>query len=155
MRLVKFNRPSLWNVTATEGLNHLRDEVNRLFDLPFAGLENGSEALNPWAPPVDLHEDKDNLIVTTEIPGVTKEDIEVSFHENTLTVSGERKQEKSTKENGVSRQERYYGRFQRSVSLPKSVDPSKIKAAYKDGILTVTLPKTEEAKPKQINVSVG
>jgi HSP20 family protein len=94
-------------------------------------------------------------VATVEVPGMKKEDIEVSVHEGVLSVSGERTREAESDEAGVHRSERSYGRFQRTLSLPKPVKASDIKAAYKDGILTITMPKTEEARPKQITVDVA
>jgi HSP20 family protein len=91
--------------------------------------------------------------VVAEVPGLKKDDIELSLHGGVLTISGERKQDKKGEEG--YRNERFFGRFQRSVTLPTSVDGNKVKATYQDGILKVVLPKAEEAKPKQIDVSVG
>jgi len=104
---------------------------------------------------MDVFETKDSFVVRAELPGMKKEDIEVTMHDGCLSVSGERKGEEKHKDAEVYRAERFFGRFQRSVTLPTPVAPDKVKAAYKDGILTITLPKTEEAKPKQIDVSVG
>ena len=154
MKLMRFQRPELWNWSAFDQISNLRDEINRIFESP-SGPGNGSEVFNTWAPAVDLYEDHDNLIVKAELPGFKKEDLDISLHEGNLTISGERKQEQSYDEAAASRSERFFGRFQRTVSLPKTVQASAIKANYKDGILTVTLPKTEEAKPKQIQVQVN
>jgi HSP20 family protein len=93
--------------------------------------------------------------VKVELPGLKKDQINLSLHEGVLTISGERKQEQETKQGDTFRSERYFGKFQRSVTLPTAVDSGKVKATYKDGILTVDLPKAEEAKPKQIAVSVS
>jgi HSP20 family protein len=111
--------------------------------------------LSGWTPALDVHEDKDNFIVRVELPGMKREDIDVSLHDGALSISGERKTEKKYEEAEVYRTERFFGKFQRTVTLPVPVAPDKVKAQYKDGILTVTLPKTEEAKPKQIDVNVG
>ena len=108
-----------------------------------------------WSPALDVFDDKDRLVVKVELPGMKKEEIEISLHDGTLTVSGERKTEHETKEGQSSRSERYFGKFQRSVTLPTAVDPAKITAAYKDGVLTIDLAKAEEAKPKHIEVSVS
>jgi HSP20 family protein len=105
-----------------------------------------------WCPAIDLYEDKDNLTFRCELPGMKKEEIDISLHEGVLTVSGERKLEAKVTNAETHRSERFAGRFQRSVTLPVSVDAEKIKATYKDGILSVTMPKAEEAKPKQIHV---
>src|SRR5208282_3034213 len=101
-----------------------------------------------------LFEDKESLVVRAEVPGMRKEDIEISLHDGYLTVSGERKQDQTYAAAETYRSERWLGRFQRTISLPCKVDADKIKAAYTDGILTVTLPKAEEAKPKQIPITV-
>ncbi len=136
-------------------LSNLREELDRLFDAPLAELARTSSLLSGWSPPVDLYEDKDHVFVTAELPGMKKEDIEVSFHNGTLSVSGERKSEKTHEDAEVYRSERYFGRFQRTLALPTPVAADKVKAEYKDGILTITLPKTEEAKPRQIDVHVN
>ncbi|HET7624030.1 MAG TPA: Hsp20/alpha crystallin family protein [Verrucomicrobiae bacterium] len=108
-----------------------------------------------WFPPLDLREDKDNVVVTVELPGMKKEDIEISLHEGNLTISGERKEEEKSESAEVYRTERFTGRFNRVVGLPVPVATDKVKAQYKDGVLTVTLPKTEEAKPRQIEVQTA
>jgi len=133
-------------------LANLRDEINRLFDLPYGESERESEFFG-WAPPMDVYEDKDNLVVRAELPGMKKEDIEISLHQGSLVISGERKLESEDEDGDSSRSERFFGRFQRALELPKPVDATAVSASYKDGILTVTLPKTEESKPKQITVS--
>ena len=114
--------------------------------------EIGFEWFFGWAPAVDLYESKDHMVVKAELPGMNKDEIEISLHEGVLTLSGERKEEK--KEDGAEthRLERFLGRFQRTLTLPSPVDVDKVKATYEEGILTVTLPKSEAAKPKQIQV---
>jgi HSP20 family protein len=147
MNLARLNRA--WNL---DPVANLRDEINRLFDAPFAGAQE-TELFNTWSPAVDVYEDKENLVAQLEAPGLKKEDIEVSLHDGALTISAERREEKAAGESEEHRTERYFGRFQRTISLPKPVDSAKVKATYKDGILTVTLPKSEEAKPRQITIS--
>ena len=110
--------------------------------------------LSGWTPALDLYEDKDGFTLKAELPGMKKEDIELSLHDGSLSISGERKHEEKHSDSEVYRAERFYGRFQRTVTLPAPVAADKVKAQYKDGILTVTLPKTEEAKPKHIEVNV-
>lgn len=154
MRLIRMNRPETWDWAPLDKFSTLRNEISRLLQNPLAEFGT-SEAFNTWAPAVDLYEDKDNLIATVELPGLKKEDIDVSLHEENLVISGERKEEKQYGEGENSRAERFYGRFQRSIALPKKVDVNGIKAAYNDGILTVTLPKAPEAKPRQIEVNVN
>jgi HSP20 family protein len=133
----------------------LRDELDRLFESPWADLANTSQLLSGWTPALDVYEDKENFIVKAELPGMKREDIDVSLHGGALSISGERKSETKHEDAEVHRTERFSGRFQRTVTLPAVVAADKVKAQYKDGVLTVTLPKTEEAKPKQIDVSVS
>ena len=102
-----------------------------------------------------MHEDNDNVYVRVELPGMKKEDIDLSLHEGSLSISGERKLEEKHQEGEMYRAERFFGRFQRTVALPTPVQNEKVKAQYKDGLLTVTLPKAEEAKPKHIDVNVS
>jgi HSP20 family protein len=155
MNIVKWHRPTLSNWPGFGRLSDLRDEIDRLFDSPLTELTRTSQLLSGWTPALDVHEDKNNFIVKAELPGMKKEDIEVSLHDGTLSISGERKSETKHEDAEVYRAERFFGRFQRTVALPAPVAADKVKAAYKDGILTISLPKTEEAKPKQIDVSVN
>jgi HSP20 family protein len=136
-------------------LSSLRDELDRLFEAPLAEFARNNQLLSGWTPALDVYEQKDNVVVRVELPGMKKEDIEVSLHDNTLSISGERKHEETHKDQEVYRAERFFGRFQRSVVLPTLVSADKVKAQYKDGVLTVTLPKSEEAKPKHIDVNVS
>ncbi len=136
---------------ATE-FNRLRREIDRLFEEPFGFLAPSTSFFEGWTPAVDIFEDKDKYTVKAELPGMKKEEIEVSLVGNTLTISGERKQELEKQERESYRSERYFGRFQRSVTLPEQVQENKIEAAYKNGVLTITLPKAEETKPRQISI---
>lgn len=154
MALIRWNRPETSDWSPLEQLTRLRDEMDRLFTSPFNELQRGGQLFNQWAPALDLYEDKDNIFVKAEVPGMKKEDIDVSLHENALTISGERKYEQKHEEAENYRSERFFGRFTRSVTLPVPVEGEKVKASYKDGILTITLPKSEKAKAKQIEVSV-
>jgi HSP20 family protein len=123
-------------------------------NLHFPFFPREKAGMNTWSPALDVHDDKESFTVTLEAPGLKKEDFEISYHEGVLSIAGERKQETAAKERAYFRRERFFGRFSRSVSLPADVQADRITAAYKDGVLTVTLPKAEEAKPKQIEVSV-
>jgi len=145
MKLVRFQNPVLSHFSGFGRLSSLQDELNRLF----------AESAQGWAPVVELAEDKNNFTVTAELPGLKKEDINVTLLEGTLTISGERKQERKVEEGNVHRSERYFGRFERSITLPSEVAADAVKADYKDGLLTVTLPKSEAAKPKKIGVGVN
>ena len=154
--LTRWHRPHLTTWPDFGQLTGLRDEIDRLFDAPLAELSRGaSQLLSGWTPALDVYEDKDNVYVRAELPGMKKEDIDVSLHNGSLSISGERKAQEEFKDAEVYRSERFVGRFQRTLSLPTAVAADKIKAQYKDGILSVTLPKAEEAKPRQIDVSVN
>ena len=155
MNLIRWQRPELSIWPGFGRLSNLRDEIDRLFEEPLSGLARTSQLLSGWTPALDLHEDKDNFVVKIEVPGMKKEDIEVTLHEGSLSISGERKGEEKFKDADAYRSERFFGHFQRTVTLPAPVAADKIKAQYKDGVLTVTLPKAEEAKPKQIDVQVS
>jgi len=154
--LTRWQRPDLsWPGFGFERLSSLRDEIDRLFEAPLAGFARNNQLLSGWTPALDVYEQKDNVVVRAELPGMKKEEIEVSLHDNTLSISGERKYEETHKDKEIYRAERFFGRFQRSVTLPTLVSGDKVKAQYKDGLLTVTLPKAEEAKPKHIDVNVS
>ena len=154
MNLTRYQRPEVaW--PGFGRLSSLRDELDRLFESPWTELARTSQLLSGWTPALDIHEDKDNFIVRAELPGMKREDIDVSLHDGALSISGERKLEQKFEEAEVYRTERFFGKFQRTVALPAAVAADKVKAQYKDGVLTITLPKTEEAKPKQISVNVN
>jgi HSP20 family protein len=155
MRLIHWQRPDLSTWTGPGRLSNLRDEIDRLFEAPFAELARTSQLLSGWTPALDLHEDKNSFILKAELPGMNKEDINISLHDGSLSISGERKSEQKLENAEVYRAERFVGRFQRTVTLPAPVAADKVKAEYKNGVLTVTLPKTEESKPKQIDVQVN
>ncbi len=137
----------------------LQERMNRMFDESFRGASrSGSEdwALGgAWAPAVDIYEQDGNIVLKAELPGVDPKQVDVRLESNTLTLSGERKVDHEVKQEHYHRVERAYGSFTRSFTLPSTVDQEKIKADYKDGVLKVTLPKREEAKPKQISIAVG
>lgn len=152
MNLLRFQTPGL---TAFAGLSSLRNEIDRLFEAPMGDLARASHFLSGSAPALDVYEDKDSFVVKAEIPGMKKEDIDVSLHDGSLSISGERKSEQQSENAQTHRTERFFGRFQRTVNLPAPVAADKVSGQYKDGILTVTLPKAEEAKPKQIDVQVN
>jgi HSP20 family protein len=128
--------------------------MNRMFDGFFRGTNDEDCAISSWTPAVDIAEHDNEYSVKVELPGVNKDDVKLTFENNILTIRGEKKQEKETKKENYHRVERSYGSFQRSFTLPAAVKADKIDASYKDGILTVSLPKAEEAKPKQIEVKV-
>src|SRR6202049_2697861 len=127
------------------GLRLFQDSVNRLFVAP-----NG----RPWVPPVDIQETDHELVVKADVPDMEMKDIDVRMENGTLTIRGERKFEAKKNEGGWHRVERSYGTFERAFTLPETVNPEGVKADYKNGVLTVTLPKKEVAKPRQIKVNV-
>ena len=133
-------------------LVNIRTDMDRLFNAFFGTYPDETDSF--WSPMVDIEESNGNLVVKAELPGMKKDDIKVSVHDNVLSVSGERRQEKETKEKTFHRVERYYGKFMRSIALPKEVNADTIKATYKDGVLNITLQKPESMKPKDIDVKV-
>ena len=142
MKLIHYQSPAQpWPTFGR--LTSLQDELNRLFESPMTG----------WAPPLDVHEDKEKFSVRVELPGMKREDIEVTLQDGALVISGERTEETVQEGTEVHRQERSYGKFTRALTLPAAVADNQVAAQYKDGVLTVTLPKAEEAKPKSITVS--
>jgi len=135
-------------------LAKFQDELSRLFEEPvFRGL-HATASLTAWTPAVDIFETEHELVLKAELPDVQEKDIDVRVENNTLTLSGERKFEKEFSEENALRTERYYGTFSRTFTLPNTVKLEGIEAQYKNGVLTVKLPKREEAKPKQIKVEV-
>ncbi len=150
MTLIRFQPERAEVSPALRPGDMLRDFMNLHF--PFFPQEKAG--MNTWSPSLDVHDDKDAFTVTLEAPGLKKEAFEISWHDGVLSIAGERKEESEAKEKNCFRRERFFGRFSRSVSLPADVQSDKIAATYLDGVLTVTLPKAEKAKPKQIEVSV-
>ena len=132
-------------------LFNLRNELHRLFESPWGALSRAQLA-RAWNPAVDLYEDKDNVFVKAELPGLKKEDIDVSLEDGVLSISGERKNEQQVEGAETRRSERFVGQFRRTITLASEVKPDQITANYKNGVLTVTLPKAEAAKPKQIEI---
>ena len=133
--------------TALANLHH---EVDHVLDDLFGGLAEGKWTEGSWKPSVDISETANDILVRLEVPGISKEDVKVSVTDNLLTISGEKKKEWVEKDEEFHRSERYYGKFQRAFTLPKTIKSSDTKASYKDGILTVTIPKAEEVRPKEI-----
>jgi HSP20 family protein len=129
-------------------------QLNRLFS-DFFGRTSQEQNLTPWAPAVDIFEGEHELVVKADLPDIRPEELDVRVENNILTIRGERKFEKKMDEKNYLRVERSYGSFARSFSLANTVNTDAIKADYKDGVLTLSIPKREEAKPKQIKVSVG
>jgi len=135
-------------------LEALQEDVNRLFEESFARPRRESRAARVWAPPVDVAEDEDKVVVKVELPGMKREDINIELSGDTLTIRGERKFENEERKENYVRVERAYGRFQRSFTIGVPVKSNKVKASYKDGVLEITIPKSEEVRPKKVDVTV-
>ena len=155
MSIIRYQTPDLSAWSSPNRWANLRDEIDTMFELPFwSTLGRQTQLFNGWSPALDLYQNADNVVAIVELPGMRKEGIEISLHDGTLTVSGERKSE-SVEGEKAERTERVTGKFRRSITLPARVETDKVNATYKDGILTVTLPKAEDAKPKQIQINVN
>jgi HSP20 family protein len=134
------------------GFGTLKQDMDRLFDRLVAGKWDDFPTLGDWSPSMDISETKDSLVVKLEVPGMDQKDIRISLQENLLTITGEKKQEKEEKDERYHRVERSYGAFTRGVRLPVAVDGSKVSATFKNGLLTVTLPKTPTSKGTTIPI---
>ena len=135
-------------------LRSLQDEMTRLFSGVASGTGSNEEMTRGnWFPKVDIFENKDNLVLEAELPGMTKDDFDLSFENNILTLKGERKFEKKTDEGSYHRVERSYGNFTRSFTLPQTVTAEGAKADFENGVLHVTLPKREEVKARKIEIT--
>jgi HSP20 family protein len=155
MSLIRYQTPNSVMWPALDRWASLRSDLDTLLELPFwAPSGRQSQLFSGWTPALDLYQNTDNVVAVVELPGLRKEDIEISLQDGTLTISGERKEEAGQPE-GATRTERCTGKFRRSITLPTQVDVNKVSANYKNGILTVTLPKAEEAKPKQIQINLN
>lgn len=136
----------------------LQEQLNRAFSNAYGrgASDEGLMASGAWTPPVDIYQNGDHeLVLKAELPDMSRDDIEITVDSGTLTIRGEKKFDREVKEEQFHRIERRYGAFSRSFSLPPTVDPGKVAAEYKNGVLTVTLPLREEAKPRQIKVDVA
>jgi len=156
MAFVRF-RPFSSAVDPFSDVSDIQSEMNRLFDGFFGrpsqvGQVGGIERV--WAPAVDMYETKDELVITAELPGLTEKDLQLSITGDMLTIRGERRWDQEVKQDNYYRGERWFGKFERALPLPIPVQADKVKASYRDGVLTVTLPKVEEIKPKEIKIDV-
>ena len=132
----------------------LHNSINHMFNDFFSPTFSCDEAISIWGwnPVVDIYENEENIVIKAELPGVDKNDIVVDVKGRVLTLKGERSTDNEVKEDNYYRQERSYGKFERAFALPVEIDPEKIKADYKDGILKIDIPKAEENKPKQVTI---
>lgn len=131
----------------------LREKMNRMFEDVFSGRTEDRELqAGTWAPSVDIFETENELVLTAEIPGIDEKDVEIKVEDNTLSIKGERKFEKETKEENFHRIERSYGSFYRAFTLPSSVDPERIQAEQENGVLKISMPKRQELKPRTVKI---
>lgn len=149
MKLIRTNY-SPWS--SFDRLSSLRDLLDSAFQL--AGPVSTLGTSRGWTPALDVHEDEDKVVVKLEAAGMKKEDFDISLHDDNLTITGERRAEKKEGEGESFRSERFFGQFSRTVTLPSQVKSDAVKASYEDGVLVVTLPKAEEAKPRKIAIDV-
>ncbi len=138
-------------------ISALQERMNRLFaDVRSQGsLREEEIARGSWVPAVDIFETNEAIVLKAELPGITAKDVSVEVKDNTLTLKGEKKFEKEVNEENYYRVERSYGSFQRAFTLPGTISQEKVKAKFKDGILEISLPKVEQARPKQIKVEIS
>lgn len=137
-------------------LFNLHNEMGRLFGDLLSSQENDVDTENAsWIPTVDISESENTYEIHAELPGVTENNVNISVTDNLLTIKGEKQVQENTDDKNYHRVERRYGSFKRSFTLPRLVNASEIKASFKDGILSLTIPKAEEAKPKEIQISVN
>lgn len=155
MNLIRREQDHEWD--PFRQLQTLQDEMSRFFDFSFPRSANRTTGFfdHAWMPAIDVCDTKDSVIVKADVPGISKDDIEVTVEGDRLTIKGEKKEERKAESKDFVREERCYGTFHRVISLPASVDANQVKATYKNGVLELTLPKKEEAKPKQIRVDVN
>jgi len=131
----------------------LRDKMNRMFDDVFSSRgEEKDMAASTWAPSVDIYETENELVLSAEVPGVDEKDIEIKIEDNMLSLKGERRFQKETKEENYHRIERSYGSFHRAFTLPNSVDPENIRAEHENGVLKIMMPKRQELKPRTVKI---
>lgn len=146
MQLVKFN--------PVRDMFSFRNRINHIFDDVFYPINRDEVefSMGSWNPVVDVYDNDDSIVIKAELPGVDKEGIEIDVKDRVLTLKGERSSESEVKDDNYYRRERFFGKFERAFTLPADVDPDKIKADYKDGVLKIDIPKPEEKKPRQITI---
>jgi HSP20 family protein len=137
------------------GLSSLQDQVNRLFDDNVHRGRSGNSEMAVWSPAVDIFETENEIVVKADLPDVQEKDLDVRVENNTVTIRGERKFDREVNEDNYLRVERTYGTFTRSFSLPNTVNYDAIRAEYRNGVLTVRMPKREETKPRQIKIGIN
>jgi HSP20 family protein len=146
MQLVKFS--------PVRDMFSFRNRINHIFDDVFYPINRDEVefSMGSWNPVVDVYDNDDSIVIKAELPGIDKEGIEIDVKDRVLTLKGERSSESEVKDDNYYRRERSFGKFERAFTLPADVDPDKIKADYKDGVLKIDIPKPEEKKPRQITI---
>jgi HSP20 family protein len=153
MALLRF-RPVSQPVDPFRDLGDIQGEMNRLFDSFFGRPSQVGGVERVWTPAVDMYETKDELVVAAELPGLNEKDIHLSITGDMVTLRGERRWNQEVKQDSYYRGERWYGKFERTLPLPIPIQADKVKAQYRDGVLTITLAKVEEIKAKEIKIDV-
>ncbi len=151
MALIRF-RSFPQTLDSSRDLTDIQTQMNRLFDNVLGQPSPSAMMERAWAPPVDMYETKNEIVLAVELPGLNEKDIRLSITGDLLTIQGERRGSDETRDAGHYRQERWFGKFERALSLPIPVETGQVKATYRDGVLTVKLPKTEGVKPKEIKI---
>lgn len=154
MALIRF-RPFPQVLDPSRDLTDVQTQMNRLFDNFLGQPAPSAVTERVWAPAVDMYETKNDVVVSAELPGLNEKDIHLSITGDLLTIQGERHWNDDAKDGSHYRRERWFGKFERTLSLPMPVETGQIKATYHDGVLTVKLPKVEEIKPKEIKIDVA
>jgi HSP20 family protein len=152
MNIVRRNRNNVWDPVGE--LDRIRREIDEMFDPAARRFFSDGLFDREFSPAMDVVENEDGFLVSVDLPGVDRKDLEISVADNVLTIKGEKKDHRENKESKLYRKETWEGSFQRTLSLPHGVDANKIDAKMRDGVLAISLPKKEEAKPKQIAVNV-
>ncbi len=154
MNLVPFKKRDLW-ADQFDGFENFQHELSNLFRpmSKMLGMDTGLFE-KAGSPPIDVYDSDNEVLVKADMPGLTKEEIDVSIHDNILTIKGEKKRENDVHKEGYYKSERFYGSFSRSIQLPAEVKHDKVNANYENGVLELKLPKREEAKTKRINIDV-
>jgi HSP20 family protein len=149
--MTMLNNVTRWNPNAAAYLN--REPLSRLFESFFNDMQGEEVSNRGWVPPVDIQEIEEGYRLQAELPGLTKEDLQITLENNVLRLTGERKFEREARKESFHRIERTYGSFSRAFALPSQVNPEGVQASFENGILTLTVPKAEQAKPRKIAIS--
>lgn len=154
MALIRF-RPFSGGLDPSGDLTDIQTKMNRLFDSFLGQAAQSAMMERVWAPAVDMYETRNEVVISAELPGLNEKDIHLSITGDLLTIQGERQRNEDAKDGSHYRRERWFGKFERTLGLPMSVETGQVKATYRDGVLTVKLPKADEIKPKEIKIDAA